>query len=276
VSIYLSSYLSNYLSIIFYLPNPLFIIIYLQYLNRPTEVELINYVEDIRKEIPISIPILLYNNVTRNSIGISKEGLISLFNRGIICGIKHANAPPELFLKESKDMMKLEPNLKLFTGSDIQSSELINPISNEFISDNNTSLFYGLTSIIGNIYPDEVSYMIAGHVLTEVESGIQTCQARLLHQQLTNVTKVVLGNTAVPVGLKYAMRKMSLTIDNNNNNNNDNIDKNNDINDIGNVILGGYPRLPLQYISDENIDEINYEMKKFNNENIYEKYFKFH
>lgn len=155
----------------------------------------------------------------------------------------------------------MEPKLKLYTGSDIQSSVLINPLSNDVTTVNNNSLFYGLTSIIGNIYPEEVSYMIAGHVLSEEESGINIDKARFLHQQLSNVTSAVLGKTSIPVGLKYAMRQMCL------NNNNKDIDNSNK--DIDNFMLGGYPRLPLHYISDENKDDIKNEMNKFNTESIY-------
>lgn len=115
--------------------------------------EILEYVEVVRNAVPRDIPILLYNNVMRNSYGATPETVVNLHQRGIIWGVKHASVN---FHEDCKKIFELDPSIRLYTGSDIMTKELM--ISSP------THQFYGVTSILGNIFPSALAKMVADFV----------------------------------------------------------------------------------------------------------------
>ncbi|CAM9281947.1 unnamed protein product, partial [Ectocarpus fasciculatus] len=201
---------------------------------RLSDAEATAYVEAVHATVPVNFPILLYNNVGRNGTGPSVEVLVSWFRRGLIWGIKHANVPHEVFIKESIEMVSLEPALRLYTGSDVSSKSLLTAASERKLS---LPRFYGLTSIIGNVYPEETALMVVGLLFGE---GSAVSSAESLHANLVEVASASLIGSSLPVGLKYAMRKLS------------------------GEKLGGWSRLPLGHLTEEKMTEIDVSLTKFN------------
>ncbi len=208
---------------------------------RPTDGEVSSYVQAVYEAIPKECSILLYNNVMRNGGGPSKECLVSLYQRGLICGIKHANYPQSLFLQESKDMLQLEPNLKLYTGSDVMSGNLLCGSQFDSSSDIGPVQYHGLTSIIGNVFPEDICAVVAGlagkfysHKVEGISISIQSIdEAVQAQQKIAALAACVLSNSSVPVGLKFAMRSIAPSEN-----------------------VGGWPRLPLGELSHAKSTEI--------------------
>lgn len=201
---------------------------------RLADAEATLYVEAVHAAVPKDFPILLYNNVGRNGLGPSLETLVSWFRRGLIYGIKHANVPSAVFISEAIAMLELEPTLRLYTGSDVSSLSLLMATDEEKKS---IPRFYGLTSIIGNLYPEETALMVSGLV---AGTAGDRAAAESIHTALSNVASACLLGCSLPVGLKYAMRKNS------------------------NDKLGGYCRLPLIDIGNDTISKINDALCAFN------------
>lgn len=162
---------------------------------RPNDAELTSYVRAVYDST--SLPILLYNNSVRNGSEPSVDTLLSWYRNGYIYGIKHA-VSPEHFNSIALSLLEKEPNLPLYTGSDAKSYDL-------FVSSReNASIptFYGLTSIIANLYPYQIACMVSD--MHSSNSATQQRGTAVYHRMLP-VINACLSST-VPVGLKYAMR----------------------------------------------------------------------
>ncbi len=72
---------------------------------------------------------------------------------GLIWGVKHASIPHEKFEKDIETLLSLDSTLKIYSGNDAMSLKLIT---------HPTAPIYGLTSIIGNLYPHIMATTILG------------------------------------------------------------------------------------------------------------------
>ena len=114
--------------------------------------EILGYVIAVKSVVPDSMPILLYNNVTRNGYGPSNDLLAHMASSNLIWGVKHAPLQTD-FTSQAYALQKLNPEIRLYTGSDKMCGDLL--------SADASLRFYGLTSIVGNIFPMEVASMVA-------------------------------------------------------------------------------------------------------------------
>lgn len=201
--------------------------------------EIRTYVHAVKALVPASFPILLYNNVMRNGYGPSLELLAEFCRNEVIWGIKHAVLPDD-FISQAQKLIALEPSVRLYTGSDKMSGDLLNfgdtaPV----IAGTTTPVprFYGLTSIMGNIYPEEVAHMIAELTSTGDANAVQSGAAR--HQRLLPVIDAVLLGSSLPVGLKFALRHRNLS--------------------------GGFTRQPVGHLSESKQMEIAEVLQRYHN-----------
>ena len=220
---------------------------------RPLEEELLSYVTAVCS--PPEVPVLLYNNTTRCATGdtLRPESIVDLHKRGVIWGVKHATSP-DRFIPDAVEMMRLsDGTIRLYTGSDAKIADLMKPYPSSLIdSTSNTnifseilkssmmegidisiqnctynSLFYGLTSIIGNLLPLEMSnimyklccqYKNCNNAITNTTNDhsnnnntdlLLFQQGLKQHAQLCPLITEILTGCTVPVGLKYAMKYAS-------------------------------------------------------------------
>lgn len=179
--------------------------------------EIRTYVLAVKALVPANFPILLYNNVMRNGYGPSLDLLAELCRSGTIWGIKHAVLPDD-FMPQAQKLLALEPSARLYTGSDKLSVDLLNfgkpapaPAPVPGSADATTTdvpRFYGLTSIMGNIFPEEVAHMICELTSAGDDDAVQRGTAR--HTRLLPVIDAVLLGSSLPVGLKFALRYRNL------------------------------------------------------------------
>jgi 4-hydroxy-tetrahydrodipicolinate synthase len=163
--------------------------------------EIIQYVYSVRNVVPSTIPILLYNNIMRNGYGATAETLVQLSQQGVIWGVKQASANLNDFQTDCNRIFSLDQNIKLFTGSDTLIKELLFDGVLE-------QKFYGLTSIVGNIFPASMGLMVADLVETsENDTGVVT-NHNLIHRQkyLKELSDTVLLGCTLPVGVKYGLK----------------------------------------------------------------------
>jgi 4-hydroxy-tetrahydrodipicolinate synthase len=173
---------------------------------RANDVELTSYVRTVKSKLPSTTPILLYNNVMRNGYSPSLETIASWHQSGLIYGMKYAIAPHSEFLSNACKILALDASLPLYTGSDALFPELIKPgtLSNGLV-DGFDRVFYGLTSIVGNILPTYTGQT----VLTLVDPATHSAGVEL-HVKVAKLAQATLLNVSVPVGVKYAMTKVGL------------------------------------------------------------------
>jgi dihydrodipicolinate synthase/N-acetylneuraminate lyase/predicted nicotinamide N-methyase len=226
---------------------------------KPSDAELTAYVEAVYSAVPATCPILLYNNVTRNGCGPSLETLVSWARRGLVCGIKHANAPAGVLLQEGRAMLGMLPSLRLYTGSDTLAGSLLSGEgpgegacegAGVIAGEEGMPRFYGLTSIVGNLFPEETALAATGLARGRGGAGagrehpLSLEAAHALHARLSRVCAACLG-ASLPVGLKYAMRRRSAG---------------------GEARLGGWPRLPLAALGAEHMAEVDQALALFTEE----------
>lgn len=167
--------------------------------TRLCDEEIKRYILSVKALVPDDFPILLYNNSMRNGYGPSLPLLAELCADGTLWGIKHAVLPDQ-FMDHAKTILELCPTARLYTGSDMLARVLLT----------NTApapRFYGLTSILGNLYPAEVATMIAD--ITS-ENTMEADRGQKAHEKLAKVIDPVLVGMSLPVGLKYALRSQGL------------------------------------------------------------------
>lgn len=200
--------------------------------------EIREYVMAVKTEVPDGFPILLYNNVMRNGYGPSMDLIAELCRSNVIWGVKHAVLPDQ-FHSQALRLLELEPTVRLYTGSDKMAVELLTPVA-ENSSTIPVPRFYGLTSIVGNIYPAEIATIVS--MLTANAPSTATTdsnkdrekehqKAHELHQGLCPVLDAVLLGCSLPVGIKYALRRKQLG--------------------------GGHTRLPVGFVSEAKMREID-------------------
>ena len=131
----------------------------------------------------------------------------------------------------------------MYTGSDANIAGYLSPssltdqptiepsaISGVTVFNNNSShgtLFYGLTSIVGNLFPYDM-----GQIISHLVEPCHYSRGKEMHSKLLPVVHEILTGCSVPVGLKYAMKYNQ--------------------GKANNEILapvGGFPRLPLGSLS---------------------------
>lgn len=160
--------------------------------------EIIDYVESVRAVVPKSIPILLYNNVMRNSYGANAETLVYLHQNEIIWGVKHASTD---FLADCEKIFSLDPSIRLYTGGDVLTKDLM-------INSTLSSQFYGLTSILGNVFPVALGQMVADFVAYtpgEENGTVSNISYEQRQAFLKELGDALLVGCTLPVGVKYAM-----------------------------------------------------------------------
>lgn len=204
-----------------------------------------SYVGVVRQCVPKTFPVLLYNNIMRNGYGPSLPIMADWYRRGYICGVKYAVAPHEEFLRQTTELLRLCPKLRLYTGSDVLCPGLLlNPAGTE-PDDFSHPQFYGLTSIVGNLFPFEMGVAIS-RICNSVELKDPTTMTPLqqqehglsLHAKLIPVSNAVLVGLSVPVGIKFGLTVLGA------------------IEEIEEGLRGGEARAPLGKISHEKKDEI--------------------
>lgn len=163
--------------------------------------EIIHYVLTVRNILPSTTPILLYNNIMRNGYGATAETLVQLSQQGVIWGVKQASANPTDFRNDCNRIFSLDPTIKLFTGSDVLLKELMFDGVLE-------QKFFGLTSIVGNIFPASLGLMVADLlVTTESDTGTITNHNLIQRQEfLKEVSDTLLLGCTLPVGIKYGLK----------------------------------------------------------------------
>jgi 4-hydroxy-tetrahydrodipicolinate synthase len=222
---------------------------------RMCDEEIYDYVSAVKARVPKSFPLLLYNNVMRNGYGPSHDLLVELSRSGTIWGVKHAVAPEE-FMKQANALLALEPSIRLYTGSDKLAGQILDfaSLDEQTAATDPVPRFYGLTSIVGNLFPEEVGLMVAkisqcepvaasGKTVSSSESsnsnssesssttGDARQDGKLLHEHLLPVIDAVLLGCTLPVGLKYALRHKGLS--------------------------GGHTRRPVGHLSEKKAAEID-------------------
>jgi 4-hydroxy-tetrahydrodipicolinate synthase len=169
--------------------------------------EIRTYVMAVKSVVDSSFPILLYDNVLRNGYGPSLPLLAELCGDGVIWGVKLAVAPED-FLPQARKLLELCPSIRLYTGSDKMAGDLLNYTKQASQPASAFPRFYGLTSIIGNVYPDAVGSMVSNLTSDNAES-VELGEAQ--HLQLVSVLDAVLLGVSLPAGLKHAMRHKGLS-----------------------------------------------------------------
>lgn len=209
---------------------------------RLDDAEIRSYIMSVKSLVPSDeFPILLYNNSFRNGYSPSNELLVDLFRSKVIWGIKHAPQPEE-FKPKANALLAMEPSIRLYTGSDKLSIEILN---HGHMPSADCPRFYGLTSIIGNLYPQQIAMMLS-HLTqsppaAEAQgttsssgssaSGGNTAQGEAIYDSMKGAIDAMLVGTSIPVGLKYALRQSGLG--------------------------GGFARLPVGNISTQKMADID-------------------
>lgn len=174
---------------------------------RPSEEEIVGYVRAVKRALPADMPLLLYNNGVRNATGstLTPQTVVTLHQEGTIFGVKLAVAPHEVFLADAAAILALDPSVRLYTGSDANSANLLLGCAADGAP---WPRFHGLTSIAGNVYPYEMALTTAQ--LAGARQGrnddARMKVGRSMHGALAPVIDSVLLNCSSPVGVKYAMR----------------------------------------------------------------------
>ena len=187
------------------------------------------YIMAVREAVGSSIPILLYNNSMRNGYGPSLSLIAELCRSGILWGVKHAPSP-DVFMEQAQSLLELEPRIRLYTGSDKMSVDLLSCGEQPRLMPSSQlpyPRFYGLTSIIGNLFPRQSAQMVCN--LTSGDAA-KVKLGELAHAALLPVLDATLLGASLPAGLKYAMRNEG--------------------------IGAGYTRLPVGFLSPEKQREI--------------------
>jgi 4-hydroxy-tetrahydrodipicolinate synthase len=192
--------------------------------------EIIDYVESVREIVPRSIPILLYNNVMRNSYGATAETLVYLHRNEIIWGVKHASTD---FSADCEKIFSLDSSIRLYTGGDLLTKDLM-------INSTLTSKFYGLTSILGNVFPVALGEMVADFVAynSGQENGaVSNISIEERQVALKGLGEALLVGCTLPVGVKYALQLKGIPV--------------------------GESRRPIGHLSDSKKIEIESSLQKF-------------
>jgi dihydrodipicolinate synthase/N-acetylneuraminate lyase len=124
----------------------------------------------------------------------------------VIWGVKLAVAPEE-FLPQAHKLLELCPTIRLYTGSDKMAGELLNYTKQASQAASAIPRFYGLTSIMGNLYPDAVGSMVS-NLTSENAECVELGEAQ--HLRLEPVLDAALLGVSLPAGLKHAMRSRGL------------------------------------------------------------------
>jgi 4-hydroxy-tetrahydrodipicolinate synthase len=192
--------------------------------------EIIEYVKSVRALVPANVPILLYNNIMRNSYGASPETVVHLHQEGIIWGVKHASVD---FLADCQQIFSLDPTIRLYTGSDVMIRDLMtNPAY--------PCKFYGLTSILGNLFPTALAEMVADFVMHRPGEETGAVSKKSIEQRqilLKQCGDAVLTGCTLPVGVKHALKLKG--------------------------IPGGETRRPIGYLSEAKKEEIRASVESF-------------
>lgn len=170
--------------------------------------EILTYVRAVKAAVPLEMPVLLYNNCARNGYGISAEGAAELFNNGEIVGVKHASAPMPKFFADCEKMLQLSPNMKLYTGRDT----LVMSVLESSYRSEELPKFYGLTSMLGNIYPEMIGMFMLDLLSSPKQAGeprefgVVTGRKMVDVQDfLEKMADAAMTQCTVPSGIKFAM-----------------------------------------------------------------------
>lgn len=216
---------------------------------RLSDKEIKAYLLAVHQAVPAEFPILLYNNQQRNSYGPSLELITELSRTGVIMGMKFA-APPTELLPSSLQLLRMNKNLKLYTGSDKLSLQVLDPTEETVhtlitttpttvaatsstesgVSDAAVSatlprpLYYGITSIMGNIIPKHMGLVVcntlkllpATSTVTSSTTPAATITTTATPSAVAAVTAMadaalLAPGLSLPVGVKYSMNKLGVS-----------------------------------------------------------------
>jgi dihydrodipicolinate synthase/N-acetylneuraminate lyase len=150
------------------------------------------------------IPILLYNNVGRNGSQPSVKTLGSWFDQGWIGGIKAVGTPSKTLEATAQELVDTIPGMLVYTGSDAVYLK-------SRLSKNTPQPIYGLTSILGNIYPADVFDLVSELTSQDKESSQGVSDYALKQEALLSaVANSCLVNVSLPVGVKVACNELGI------------------------------------------------------------------
>ncbi|CEJ02076.1 hypothetical protein RMCBS344292_16093 [Rhizopus microsporus] len=161
--------------------------------RRPSQAEAEAYVKQVAESAK-ELPIFLYNNPPRTGFDLEPETFVRIAETvDNVCGIKEAGNP--------ENVNKIKPALgntvdtySFFTGSD-----------SGFIDQFVTKGYTGITSIAGNVYPDQCK-SIVDHLLKN-----QTEQARRIWEKIAVGVELLQKAGMVP-SIKYILRKKNVPV----------------------------------------------------------------
>lgn len=185
--------------------------------------EIRQYILAVKAVIPPTLPLLLYNNAGRNGYGPPVELIIELFRSGVIWGMKYAPAGgEEALVSDSINMLQVEPTLRLYTGGDKLALDLLDCDStNSYLAnytgaaDLSRPLFYGLTSIVGNLRTFDMGSAVIGQLRSAgkdegdnkgFRTNTQQEQSQLVDSIRTFAAGPLLTGCSLPTGLKFGLR----------------------------------------------------------------------
>jgi 4-hydroxy-tetrahydrodipicolinate synthase len=173
---------------------------------RCNDEELTSYVHAVRAVVPDTVPILLYNNVIRNGYSPSLEAIAQWYHSGAIYGMKYAIAPHADFVHNSWKMLGLAPALPMYTGSDVLIADFLKPGILAGASDEGTDrVYYGVTSVVGNIIPRYMGQAVLNLINGELrEEGLE------MHAKAASLATSALTGVSVPVGIKYSLNSLGI------------------------------------------------------------------
>lgn len=171
--------------------------------------EIRSYIMSVKATVAdSSFPILLYNNALRNGYGPSLSLLAELCRDNTLWGVKFAVSPDD-FMPQSHELLRLYPDIRLYTGSDKMAGDLLDYSGIALMPGTQQPFprYYGLTSIAGNLFAEAM-----GAAVLQLSSGNPEGAelGRGQHQRLVPLLDAMLLGVSLPAGLKLAMRLRGL------------------------------------------------------------------
>ena len=162
---------------------------------RAGDEELESYVGAVATAIA-PLPILLYNNTMRNGGGPSVAAIARMHVRGWIGGVKIVGTTADAIEAEASELAAAAPGLRLYTGSDVLFGELRVKAATSGVE----PCLYGLTSILGNVFPESVARLAMG----------DASDAARVHAALVPLAAACLTGCSLPVGVKCGLREAGI------------------------------------------------------------------
>ncbi|KAI8090090.1 uncharacterized protein B0P05DRAFT_529306 [Gilbertella persicaria] len=158
----------------------------------PSQKEAELYVKEVADSVK-ELPLFLYNNPRRNGFSLEPETFARIAKTvGNIYGQKEAGSPENV--RKMKATLDNVDTYSFFSGSD-----------STFIEAFTTHGYTGITSIAGNIYPDQMKFVVDHLLKNEIE------QAKSIMESIAPGIKL-LEEAGMIQSIKYILRKKDVPI----------------------------------------------------------------